>query len=277
MGAEAIEMYGRAIAMKPRDAGLWRGFATVLERQRQDERALEAWEKVIELSGNDAPQKALRREARSRIIVILHRRPRHAAHRQAQPVAHPVPGDPSRHGVGLPAGGGVPQARPHEEAEKVLTSILNSDPKDMDAKAQARRRLQDAEEVRQAIAILKQLAAEQPALERQYFQEISELELALYHDDEAVAFAQKALEKNPNDAQAQVRLGEIPRQARRHREGGGGVQESDRARHPQRAGAARPRHHLRQRRPPQGSRPALPRYRPHRTDEEACARRRGRR
>src|SRR5262249_57195479 len=87
----------------------------------------------------------------------------------------------------------------HEDAERVLTAILAADPKDLDAKAQLVAVYKTQKKYAPAIALLKELAAEQPALERQYFQEISELELALYHDGEAVAYAQKALEKNTND------------------------------------------------------------------------------
>src|SRR5262249_46512271 len=61
----------------------------------------------------------------------------------------------------------------------------------------------------EASAVLKELAAAEPAMERQYDTEIAELELALYRDDDAIAFAKKALEKAPNDPQALERLAEI--------------------------------------------------------------------
>ncbi len=209
MGAEAIEMYTRALTLKPKDPALWRGFATVLERQRHDDRALDAWEKVVDLAGADPAHKALRREARARIVVILYRKPGSpllAKLGQWRSKFQATPPD-------LEAGYRLVEAYlklgRHEEAERTLAAILRADPKDLDAKVQLVTVYKMQKKYAPAIALLKELAAEQPALERQYFQEISELELALYHDDEAVAFAQKALEKNPNDAQAQERLGEI--------------------------------------------------------------------
>jgi tetratricopeptide (TPR) repeat protein len=209
MGAEAIEMYQKSLQLKPKDPALWRGYAAVLERQRQDDRALDAWEKVIELAGADAAHKALRREARARIVVILYRKP-------GSPLLAKIGQWRTRFQAAPPdleSGYRLVEAYlklgRHEEAERVLAAILRADPKDLDAKAQLVVVYKMQKKYAPAIALLKELAADQPALERQYFQEISELELALYHDDQAVAFAQKALEKNPNDAGAQERLGEI--------------------------------------------------------------------
>src|SRR5262249_8078577 len=61
----------------------------------------------------------------------------------------------------------------------------------------------------EAIALLKELAADNPGHEREYYTQISELELLQYHDDAAIDYALKALEKSPNDAAAQERLAEI--------------------------------------------------------------------
>src|SRR5262249_33489288 len=77
------------------------------------------------------------------------------------------------------------------------------------AKRQLVNVLKNERKFAEAVALLKELVVAEPANERQYNTEIAELELQLYHDDDAIAYAQKALEKSPNDPQALVRLADI--------------------------------------------------------------------
>src|SRR5262249_8410131 len=72
MTAQAPQRFDKAVKLSPGDPALRRGIAQVLERQRRIDEAVEAWKKVMELA-RDPAQRPLRREARTRIIALLHK------------------------------------------------------------------------------------------------------------------------------------------------------------------------------------------------------------
>ena len=209
MGAEAIDMYMKAIALKPKEAGFYRGLAGVYERQRQDDRAIEAWEKVMELTRGDAALKPTRREARTRIIAILARKQGNPLTRKAMEWDRKFQANPPDYEAGYFAAEAYIKQGRYEDAERVLKRVLALLPDDLDAMHQLVAVYKSLHKYREAIDLLKLLAEKSPGREREYYAQISELELALYNDDEAVAYAQKALEKSPSDPQAQERLAEI--------------------------------------------------------------------
>jgi cellulose synthase operon protein C len=209
MGAEAIDMYMKAIALKPKEPQFFRGLAGVYERQRQDDRAIEAWEKVMELTRGDAQLKPTRREARTRIIAILARKQGNPLTRKAMEWDRKFQANPPDYEAGYFAAEAYIKQGRYEDAERVLRRVLSLLPDDLDAMHQLVAVYKSLHKFREAIDLLKLLADKSPGREREYYAQISELELALYNDDEAVAYAQKALEKSPGDPQAQERLAEI--------------------------------------------------------------------
>jgi tetratricopeptide (TPR) repeat protein len=209
MGAEAIDMYMKAIALKPKEPQFYRGLAGVYERQRQDDRAIEAWEKVMELTRGDAALKPTRREARTRIIAILARKQGNPLTRKAMEWDRKFQGNPPDYEAGYFAAEAYIKQGRYEDAERVLRRVLSLLPDDLDAMHQLVAVYKSLHKYADAVDLLKQLADKSPGREREYYAQISELELALYNDDEAVAYAQKALEKSPSDPQAQERLAEI--------------------------------------------------------------------
>ncbi len=209
LGPESVEMYQKALALKAREPSLWKGLAGVLERQRQDERAIEAWEKVMELTAGSVRDKALRREARTRIISILHRKSGTPLLAKTAEWVRRFRGSPPDMEAGYRAAEAYIRRGQLADAERMLTAILRIEPGDLEAKHQLVAVLKNQRKLQEAIDLLKELAKLEPAMERQYEADIADLELALYHDEEAIAYALKVLEKSPNDAQAQERLAEI--------------------------------------------------------------------
>jgi len=159
MGKEAIETYGKALALKPRDAQLMRGLAAVLERQRQDDRAVDAWQRVLELTAGDATKKPLRREARTRIVAILYRRagsPLTAKLRDWQRRFEARPADVE---AGYLLVEGLLKVGRYDDARRQLGAILALDPKDLDAKHQLVAVLRSLRRYDEAVKLLKELAA----------------------------------------------------------------------------------------------------------------------
>jgi tetratricopeptide (TPR) repeat protein/HEAT repeat protein len=209
MGVEAIDMYQKAIALKPKEPAFWRGLAGVYERQRQDDRAIEAWTKVMDLTKDQAAQKQLRREARSRIIAIYARKQPNPLANKAREWDKKFQQNPPDIEAGYFAAEAYTKLGQYDNAERILKRLLNIDANDLDAMQALVGVYKSLHKYREAIDLLKVLAEKSPGREREYYTQISELELALYNDDEAVAYAQKALEKSPSDPDAQERLAEI--------------------------------------------------------------------
>ena len=207
LGADAIDAYGRALALAPKDAALYRGLAGVLERQKKLDDAIRAWEKVIALAPEDVGGRAQKREARTRILAL------HAHHGgipgQLHGWARRFEGKPPDIQAGYFLAEAYLRVGRVEDAEKTLRKLLALDPQDLEALGQLVAVTRQQRKLPEAILLLKELAKKSPGREREIFAEIAELELALYHDDEAVAYAQRALEKSPNDPSAQEQLGQI--------------------------------------------------------------------
>lgn len=209
MAPEAIDMYLKAIALKPKEPAFFRGLAGVYERQRQDDRAIEAWEKVLELTVGQPAMKPLRREARTRIIAIEYRRQGNRLSARVQEWRRRFEANPPDMEAGYFAAEAYVKLGRLDEAEKTYKRVLQLVPDDLDAMHGLVNVYKSLRKYPEAIALLKVLAEKSPGREREYYSEIAKLELALYHDDEAIAYAQKALEKAPNDPQAQEELAEI--------------------------------------------------------------------
>lgn len=207
LGVDAIDAYTRALALAPKDPALYRGLAGVLERQKKLDDAIRAWEKVIALAPDDVGGKAQKREARTRILAL------HAHHGgipgQLHGWARRFEAKPPDIQAGYFLAEAYLRVGRVEDAEKTLRKLLTIDPKDLEALGQLVAVTRQQRKLPDAIALLKELARLSPGREREIFAEIAELELALYHDDEAVAYAQRALEKSPNDPAAQEQLGQI--------------------------------------------------------------------
>ena len=209
MGPEAIETYLRAIELGPGDPELLRGLATTLERQQNLDRARQVWGEILEVTAGDPGHKALRREARTRVVALLARQPGRPLLAQANRWQAAWNREPPDIEAGYSLVEAYLKLDRDEAAQTVLTRLLELRPEDADALhqlAQVRRALGELDG---AIAVYRRLAELQPSREREYLNHIAGLELLLYRDDRALASARKARDKHPNDPVVHERLGEI--------------------------------------------------------------------
>ncbi len=102
-----------------------------------------------------------------------------------------------------------------DRAEEVFAEILTLDETDITALLALEGIYTRQHRHDEAVDVLLTIAEAHPQRAREYYQRLAELSLRMYDDDEAVRFAQLAVELNPNDAQAHARLGEIYRQMQR--------------------------------------------------------------
>jgi HEAT repeat protein/tetratricopeptide (TPR) repeat protein len=209
MPVQAIEMYKKAIAKRD-DALFHKGLASVYERQRQEDRAIEEWETVKRMTAADDKLKPLRREARTRIIAIYHRRPGNPLPGKATEWERKFRGSPDKEiESGYDAAEAFVKLTRYENAEQVLLKILDVRKDDGDALHQLVAVYKNLRRYSDAIVVLKRLADLSPGRERDYYNQIAELEFQLSHDEEAVKYALLALEKSKNDPAAYEKLAEI--------------------------------------------------------------------
>ncbi|HEY3354251.1 MAG TPA: HEAT repeat domain-containing protein [Polyangia bacterium] len=203
---DAIELYRKALKLAPTDPELHRGLALVFERQRRTDQAVVAWELVLQHATKPIHQ-ALKREARAKVVSLLHRSGRLGRRLEEQRwrlMRDPNDADAAYFLVDAYLALGRP-----EEAEGMLDHLLRRDPKDQGALG-ARIKVYRARR-RHALAIedLKRLAELAPQRARECYEQMAELSFALQRDADALAFARKALELAPSDAAAHARLADL--------------------------------------------------------------------
>lgn len=204
----AIVQYEAAVRLEPDNLAYVRGLATVLERNRQVEPAEAAWRRVLSLARDD---RNARREARERIVGIwtrTRRLPRHIRELTRRFEAEPPDLEAGRFlaEAHRRSGQGGPQA-----AEQALERLVELAPGDVESLLALERLRTQRGDLAGAIAVLRRLRDADPRRASTYLARMAEHALALYRDAEALRYAAEAVERNPDDASAHRRLGDLYR------------------------------------------------------------------
>ncbi len=97
------------------------------------------------------------------------------------------------------------------EAEATLRSVIDKDPGDEASMLALERVLVQQQNLAGAIEILQKLADRNDKAARQYYQRMAQYAAELYHDDDAIKYAAKAVELSPEDAAGHQKLGDMYR------------------------------------------------------------------
>lgn len=209
MAGEAIELYEKAIKLAPADWSLRRGLASALERVHRASEAEEQWVEIFQRA-RDPKQRALRVEARQRLIALAYREG-HLANRVRQ-MRSRFDGPPPDDEWGAPLAEAYLKMGRNEDAEQTLLAVARR-AGTVEAKGEAELGLAQVQRARrrpkEAIAALERAAQLLPQRAKEIYEQIAALSLELYRDDQAVAYARRAVALAPGDAQAEVRLAEI--------------------------------------------------------------------
>ncbi|MBI5517225.1 MAG: tetratricopeptide repeat protein [Deltaproteobacteria bacterium] len=206
MISEGVDVYREALHAYPDDLELHKGLAVLLERNRAFADAVAAWRRVLELARND---RDLRREARARIVNLWNLQGVLAA--QAQALAHGFEQEPPDLEAGRDLAEAYLRLRRTEEAEQVLARLVSLDHGDVATMITLERVRVQRGDLSGAIEVLRRLVAADPSHAREWYQRIAQHALALHRDEEAIDSAAHAVQLNPDDAQAHLRLGELYR------------------------------------------------------------------
>jgi tetratricopeptide (TPR) repeat protein len=98
------------------------------------------------------------------------------------------------------------------DAEATLRRVVAVAPGDADSYLALERVLVQENKTADAIAVLEKLVSVEPKRARELYQRMAQYALQLYRDDDAIKYAARAVELNPDDAEGHRRLGEMYRQ-----------------------------------------------------------------
>jgi len=212
LNGESLELYQKALKLAPGDASLKRGLAGALERMHRDGEAEQVWEDLFDAAVQNN-KRAEMLETRQRLLAVLARTGRLAVMvRTYRNLFEKASDDGSAAGWGLLTADACLKLGRLDEAERVLKQLAEH-VADNSIKADAWIGLAQVARVRHAtqqqIAALKRAAELEPSRARELYAQIAALSLELYRDNDALAYAQKAIALGPADAQAQLRLAEV--------------------------------------------------------------------
>ncbi|HKE15331.1 MAG TPA: HEAT repeat domain-containing protein [Kofleriaceae bacterium] len=208
MLTEALDMYARALKLKPKDPELFKGRAAVYERQRRLPEAVADWEKALSLLPTGKAQRATRRDVRRQIVNLLKRAGGRALSDRVDRWERAFAARPPDVEAGYFLSEVHLRQGQYRSARTVLEKLLTLAADDLDAMDQLVKVYKSQHEYDRAIALLEKLAAASPGRERDYYNQIAEIKTILHRDDEAIEWARKAVAKSPKDPVAHMQMAE---------------------------------------------------------------------
>jgi tetratricopeptide (TPR) repeat protein len=209
MADEALAALREAVQLDPQNINYKKQLAGALERKQDRGGARQIWQELAE-KAHQTGDKLLARETRSHIVALLSME--HLLESQ-------IPLWQAQFNAQKPdveAGRTLAEAQIHlrrlADAETTLRRVIQLAPGDADSYLALERVLVQGNKLQDAIAVLERLLAVDPKQARSIYQRMSQYALQLYHDDDAIKYASRAVELNPDDAEGHRRLGEMYRQ-----------------------------------------------------------------
>jgi len=204
---DALASYREAVQLDPQSVPYKKQLAGALERTKSYKDARVLWQDLAE-KAKASGDKILAREARSRIVTLW------AFERILEAQIAPLQQKFAQNDV--EAGRMLAEVQLHArklpDAEATLRRIVQVAPGDADSYLALERVLVQENKVLDAIAVLEKLVAVDPKSARQLYQRMAQYALQLYRDEDAIRYAARAVELNPDDAEGHRRLGEMYRQ-----------------------------------------------------------------
>lgn len=206
---DALQSFREAVQLEPNSVPYKKQLASALERSRSYKEARVLWQELAEKAkaGND---KLLAREARSRIVTLWGFE--RILEQQMGPLQQKFGATPPD----VEAGRMLAEVQLHmrrlPDAEQTLRKVVTVAPGDADSYLALERVLVQENKLGDAIAILEKLAVVDPKSARQVYRRMAQYAIQLYRDEDAIKFAKRVVELNPDDAEAHRQLGEMLKQ-----------------------------------------------------------------
>lgn len=208
MGADAVAAYKEATQLDPTHLATKKALAAAYERTHAYREARLLYEDIVAkaLQGGD---KALARECRTRIVTLwgLER----VLEQQLPALRGRFQGTPPDAEAGRMLAEALVHLRRLPEAQAALERVIELAPGDAESYLALERVLVQQGRIAAAIDVLTRLAQLDPNRARELYERMAQYALQIYHDDDAIKFAARAVELNPDDAEGHRRLAEMYR------------------------------------------------------------------
>jgi tetratricopeptide (TPR) repeat protein len=205
---EALAAYKEATQLEPANLAHKKALAAAYERAHKYGEARELYEELVK-KATGAADKQLARESRKRIVTLWS---------MERVLEQKLAGLAQRFGATPPdveAGWMLAEAQTHlrklPEAELTLRRIVELTPGEVDAYLALEHVLVVQSRMADAISVLERLAQLEPKKARELYERMAQYALQIYKDDDAIRYAARAVELNPDDAEGHRRLGEMYR------------------------------------------------------------------
>jgi tetratricopeptide (TPR) repeat protein len=208
MVKEATAAYQEAVQLDPASLASKKALAGAYDRAREYDKATNLYEEVLRAAAaqHDRP---LARDCRSHIVTLwgLNR----VLERRVVEVERRFRGPPPD----VEAGRLLAEAQLHlrrlGQAEDTLRRVIALAPGDAEAYLTLERALVQDDKIAEALQTLEALVQVDPARSREVYERMAQYALRMYRDDDAVRYAVRAVELNPDDSEGHRRLAELYR------------------------------------------------------------------
>jgi tetratricopeptide (TPR) repeat protein len=209
MTADALQAFREATQLEPQNLGYKKQLASALERSKQYKESRTIWQDLAE-KAKQSGDKILARESRSRIVTLWGFE--RILDAQVGPLTQKFNATPPDVEAGRMLAEVQLHLRKLADAEATLRRVIAAAPGDADSYLALERVLVQENKLGDAIVILEKLATVDPKSARQVYRRMAQYAIQLYRDDDAIKYATRVVELNPDDAEAHRQLGEMLRQ-----------------------------------------------------------------
>jgi tetratricopeptide (TPR) repeat protein/HEAT repeat protein len=219
MGAEGVESLREAVKLEPKNLRYLKSLAVALERTAAASsrrrtltgeylEALQLWQKILDIAHGSGDE-GQAREARMHIVTLWALSNQLTA--QVNPLAAKFGETPPDIQAGRMLSEVQIRLRRLPDAEKTLARLTELKPGEPEIFLSLERVYVLQRKLDKAIEVLERLTDIDPKRARQYFQRMAQYAAELYRDDDAVAYAARAVALAPDDAEGHRKLGEMYR------------------------------------------------------------------
>jgi tetratricopeptide (TPR) repeat protein/HEAT repeat protein len=208
MLADALVALREAVQLDSTNVAYKKQLASALERARNFREAHVLWQELANRAKQQA-DRALAREARTHMVTLwgLER----VIEQQVAPLTAQFNARPPDVEAGRTLAEVLVHLRRLPETEATLGRVIELAPGDAESYLALERVLVQETKLQEAIAVLEKLVQVDPKRARELYQRMAQYALQLYKDDDAIKYAARAVELNPDDAEGHRRLGEMYR------------------------------------------------------------------
>jgi tetratricopeptide (TPR) repeat protein len=214
---EALETLSEAVKLDPKQWRFKKAYAIGLERAGGNassadvkrghlDAALQIWEQILRDPGS---QPDAQREARQHLVTLWGLRGQ--LNQRVNGLAKRFAAKPPDLEAGRLVAEAATRTRRYPEAERALRRLAELSPTDASVLGELERVLVLERKLADAIVVLERLVVLEPKRAREHYQRMAEYAAELYRDDDAIAYAARAVELSPDDAAGHEKLGRMYR------------------------------------------------------------------